>query len=97
LAEFIWYGYQEELPKFGKLHDIILMDQQILLALNIYITKGIDRHHHSFVVESTENNTLYPLLHLDNLTGWMHSLQAHLLTSSETLHIVTKCFINKIV
>ena len=74
------------------------MEQQIFLCLNIFITKGIDRHHHSFVLESTENNVLYPLVHLNNLVGWMHSLQAHTLTSSpETIHIVTKCFISKIV
>ena len=97
LAEFVWYDYQDELPKFGKIDDIISVDQQVFLCLNVHVTKGIDRHHHSFVVKSTDNNILYPLAYLNKLTGWMHSLQSHTFISSpETIHIVTKCFVNKI-
>ena len=91
-GDFVWYGYHEELPKFGRVYDIIVVEMKAFLCLDVYFTKGIDRHYHSFIIEPTSNKTLYSITTDNNLIGWLHSLQAHSLrVSSASLYIVTKC------
>ena len=96
-SDFIWYGYENELPCFGKVFSIVSVKQTFFLCLKVYRTKGTGRHSHSFVIEPTEKNVLYPLFHLNKLQGWIHPLQAHTMTSSQKLlHITTKCIVFKI-
>ena len=95
-SDFIWYEYQDEMPCFGKLLDIISVNQIVFLGLKVHFTKAIHHHYHSFIVEPTETKVLYPLAYLNKLMGWTHSFQAHTLISSpRTFHIVTKCVVFK--
>ena len=92
----IWCGYEEELPKFGKLFGILFVMSHLFFALNLYETKGIDRHHSSIVVEKSSK------LHLEIVTedsqwiGKQHSIETHALRSCKTgtFHIVTKYFLS---
>ena len=52
VGDFIWCGYQDELPCFGKLFDILLIESTVIFCLCLYHTKGIDRHHNSFVINA---------------------------------------------
>lgn len=97
-SDFIWYGYKDELPCFGEISSILSVNETLFFNLKEYHTKGIDRHLHSIVIEPTENNLLFPLFHLNKLQGWIHPLQAHALTSSDSQklrHIITKCIVFK--
>ena len=96
LSDFIWYEYQDELPCFGKLFDIISVNGTVFLGLKVHLTQGINHHFHSFIVKPTDKKVLCPLDYLNTLMGWTHSLQTHTLVSSPTtFHIVTKCVVLK--
>ena len=92
----IWCGYEEELPKFGKLVGILFVKSLAFIALNHYVTKGIDRHYNSIVIEKSTK------LHLEILTedsqwiGKQHSIETHALQSCRpgTFHIVSKYFLS---
>ena len=92
LDDVIWCGYEDELPKFGKLNGIIIMASQVFFALNIFVTKGTDRHHNSFLVKKSSQLILEHFTQDSKWIGKQHSLETHSLRSSEpgTLHIVTK-------
>lgn len=94
-CDVVWYGYQEDLPQFGKIIDIILVESKVFLCFSLYNTKGIDRHHNSFIIEPTENKTV-KLLRCDDerlLSFHVHSLGSAM---SETLHVVSKYIIFKL-
>ena len=95
----MWCGYQnDELPEFGKLHDIIKIRSQIFLTFNLHVAKGIDRHYNSFVIKTTSSMTVKFINDNTEFISKLHSLQAHSLRSSQpgTFHIVVKYFIFKI-
>ena len=87
-------GYQEELPQFGKIIDIIVVESKVFFCLSLYVTKGINRHFNSFIIEPTENKTVKLLSCNDQrlLSFYAHSLGS---TMSGTLYIVSKYFIFK--
>lgn len=93
-GEFIWCGYQDSLPQFGKIYDILIVEKQAFLCVNIFVTIGIDRHHNSFVIKSSETNRIEPVTYDSKFISILHSLQSHILQSSlpGTLHLVTKSF-----
>ena len=90
----MWCGYQEDLPQFGKIIDIIVIESKVFFCFCLYVTKGIDRHYNSFMIEPTENKTVKHLSCNDErlLSFYAHSLGS---TMSGTLHIVSKYFIFK--
>lgn len=96
--DVIWCGFEDELPKFGKINGIIMMMSRIFLTLNLYVTKGIDRHHNSFLVESSTKLLLEPLTEDSAFMGKQHSLKTHSLQSCEpgTFYIVTKYFLSNL-
>ena len=95
LDDVIWCGYKDELPKFGKLNDIIIMASEVFFTLNIFVTQGIDRHHNSFLVKKSSELILEHFTNDIKWVGKQHSLETHSLRSSEPgiLHIVTKYFL----
>ena len=95
LDDVIWCGYEDELPKFGKLNGIITVASQVFFALSIFFTKGIDRHHNCFLVETSSELLLEHFTQDSKWFGKQHALETHSLRSSEpgTLHIVTKYFL----
>ena len=68
LDDVIWCGYEDELPKFGKLNDIIIMASQVFFPLNIFVTKGTDHHHNSFLVERSSKLILE---HFTQASKWV--------------------------
>ena len=91
----VWCGYQEDLPQFGKIIDIILVESKVFFCFSLYITKGIDRYHNSFIIEPTENRTV-KLLSCDDerlLSFHVHALGSAI---SGTLHVVSKYIIFKL-
>ena len=38
-GDFVWHGYQEELPKFGRIYDIIIVEAKAFLCFEVYNTK----------------------------------------------------------
>jgi len=91
--DIIWCGQEDELPKFGKLIGILIVNSSIFFALNFYVTKGTDRHHKSIVVEiSTSKFHLEPITEESQWIGKQHSFVTHTLPSSKpgTCHVVTK-------
>ena len=96
-SDFIWYGYNDELPCFGEVFSIVAVKKIFFFDLKVYHTKDVDRHLHSFLIEPCDKHLIFPLLCLNKLQGWIHPLQAHSLTSSQKLrHITTKCIVFKI-
>ena len=96
---FIWCGYQDELPCFGKLFDILLIESRVIFCLCLYHTKGIDRHHNSFVINAdpTHSKVVKIITDDDERNHRLLLFQPHSLNSSSgTLHIVSKYFILKI-
>ena len=93
--DIILVGFKDELPQFGKINGIIMMMSHMFFALNLFVTKGADRHHNSFVVQKSAQ---FLLKHVTEDSVWMgkqHSLQTHQLHSCipGTFHIVTKYFL----
>ena len=82
------------MPKFGKIIDIILVESSVF-SFSLYITKGIDRHHNSFIIEPTENKAV-KILSCDDqrlLSFDVHSLGSAM---SGILHVVSKYVIFKL-
>jgi len=98
IDDVIWCGHEKELPKFGKINEIIVISSNIFLALNLYITRRADHHHKSIFVEKS---TKVVVEHLKESNVWMskqHSVETHSLRSCEpgTFHIVTKYFLSNL-
>ena len=77
------------MPQFGKIIDIILVESKVFFSFSLYITKGIDRHHNSFIIEPTENKAV-KILSCDDqrlLSFDVHSLGSAM---SGILHVVSK-------
>ena len=97
--DVIWVGFEDELPKFGKIYGIILMMSHMFFTLNLYITKRTDHHHNSFLVQKSAKCILKQVTEDSVWMGKQHSLETHQLSSCEpgTFHIVTKYFISNLV
>ena len=91
------FGYQDGLRHFGKLSEILVIASKIFFYLNLYSTKGIDRHHNSFIIHPDPTQNKLIKLITDEPNHRLISFQGHSLNSSSgTLHIVCKYFILKI-
>jgi len=97
--DVIWVGFEDELPQFGKINGIILMMSHIFFTLTLYVTKGFDRHHNSFIVQKSSRYILRYVMEDSVWMGKQHSLETHRLSSCEpgTFHIVTKYFLSNLV
>ena len=98
LGDFVWCGYQEELPQFGKLAEIFLIDSKTYFCLHTYSTRGINRHYNSYVIDSDsiQNKLIKHISCDDEPSNRLISFQGHSLRlSSGTFYIVSKYFILK--
>ena len=78
---FILIGWQEDdLPQFGEIKDILVINCTYFLLVRVYMTLGIDRHVHSYVVKSKRDEE--NILSLSELPGYPptvgHSLDRQL-------------------
>ena len=49
-------GWRDDLPIFGRIQYIAVINEVALCGLCIYFTYGIDRHFHSFTLHKTKGN-----------------------------------------
>ncbi len=65
-TQFVLIGWQDDdLPRFGKIKDLLLAQNVAMLAVLQYDTSGIDHHYHSYLICSTHHECIIPLTHLD--------------------------------
>ena len=54
VSDYVLVGWQEDdLPIFGRIQYIAVLNHSTLLVVTLYNTFGITRHYHSFVVSRT--------------------------------------------
>ena len=63
----------------------------------MFVTKGTDRHHNSFVIEQSSKLVVEHFTQDSKWIGKLHSLQTHSLRSSDpgTFHVVCKYILVK--
>lgn len=58
-------GWQDDdLPQFGEITDLLAITSTHLMAVKVYSTEGLDRHVHSYVIQSTDRLNLISLCEL---------------------------------
>lgn len=91
-------GFQlNDLPMFGKISDIINVENKPFLYVLLHETHGIDKHYHSYVIRATTEKKLLSMYDNEELLGLTHPLKVHSFPSSPgLLYITTKSFIFKL-
>ena len=63
--DYVLVGWQDDdLPLFGRIHEILVINSTALFQVCKYTTLGIDRHYHSFCIEKQSNTAFYWLSEL---------------------------------
>ena len=74
--DYVLLGWQEDdLPTFGRIQYIAVVNNNALFGVVKYYAFGIDRHYHSFIIKKTDEVAIY---RLSELTDYQ-TFQAHLL------------------
>ena len=90
-SDYVIIGWQEDdLPLFGRINDIMLINGSVLFRVNQYRTLGIDRHYHSFCIRNT---AVESVCWHSELVDY-HPLQGHRLFNSN-LYITLRSHIEK--
>ena len=72
--EFLIVGWQDDdLPSFGQIQYIVVVSGNPVFVVNLYVTQGIERHYHSFIVQRTSD---IKACYLSELADYQ-PLQAH--------------------
>lgn len=91
--DYLLIGWNEDgLPLFGRVQDILCINNSVLFCVLKYETLGIDSHYHSFFIRRTEDKDAFWLSELIDY----HPLQAHQL-SNNNLYITFRSHIEKVV
>lgn len=95
LGDIIICGFMDnDMPKFGKICDIIQIVEQLFFCVQHYLTKGTDHHYQSYVLELSTTHGLVNADKSNKLLTMSHPLRSHVIeASTETVHIVTKCIL----
>lgn len=66
-AEFVLIGWQQDdgLPLFGKINDLLCIQDVPILIVTQCETLGIDRHYHSYLLKLTHLKCVIPVNHLN--------------------------------
>ena len=60
---YVIVGWQrDDMPQFGKVEDIMVIEEAVYLSVISTETLGVDRHYHSFVINSRAKGNLILLL-----------------------------------
>ena len=74
--------YQDDdLPKFGKIEELLSIKGVVFVALTMYINEGIHAHYHNYVVSRTQQKKLILIKELDGhppMIGHTSSQQVHI-------------------
>ena len=61
-SEFVVIGWQcDDLPVFGQIQHIAVVNDFVLFGVTLYSTLGIDRHYHSYIIIRTNEVAIYSL------------------------------------
>ena len=88
-SDFVLVGWQEDdLPIFGRIQYIAVINEVALCGLCMYFTYGIDRHFHSFTLNKTGEMKLHSFTELvDNQSYRAHVLQNGVLCLTFRYHV----------
>jgi hypothetical protein len=76
--------------------DIVLINDEAILRVSLYITKGTDAHYHSYVIAPSHGQKLIYVKECSEYLGSLHPLKSHSLKATPgTEYLVTKCFVIK--
>ena len=88
LAMFILIGWQDDdLPQFGEIKDIFVINSTHFLLVRVYMTMGIDRHVHSYVIKRKNEENIKLLSELPGYPVVGHSLNRQLYITLRT-HVI---------
>ena len=78
-TEYVLIGWQDDdLPAFGQIQCIVVMDSIVLFQVTKCHTLGIDRHFHSYVISRSNGVELCSLLELVDYHPFRaHNLNGH--------------------
>ena len=58
--DYVLIGWQDDdLPLFGRVHDILVFESSVSFKVRKYETLGINRHYHSFCIKKRCDYSLY--------------------------------------
>ncbi len=73
IQEYVIIDYQEDdLPLFGKIEDIAVIDEKALLCVSMYRTLGFHHHFHCYVIGLEYKHLLSELEDYQPLRGHSH-------------------------
>ena len=73
-----------------------MVEKNVFLYLHSYLTRGIDCHYHSYVIEPTLDKKVVYLSNKNEVLPMLHPLLTHSLRSEPgRSYIVTKCIVVK--
>ena len=76
VQDYVIVGWQEDdLPIFGRIEYIAVIDQRALFSVQVYQTCGIDRHYHCYLIEKKAD---FMYVWLTDLVDY-HPIYAHTL------------------
>ena len=91
-SEFVVIGWQcDDLPVFGQIQHIVVVNDFVLFGVTLYCTLGIDRHYHSYIITRKNEAAIYSLTELVDY----QPLRAHYLTNGH-LYITLRSHIEKV-
>lgn len=92
LRDIILYGFQEDdLPLFGNIFDV---KQAPFLCVQLFCTKGIDRHYNSYVLQLTDSKAVVPMSDQHKYFNVLNPMKSHSVPLSPgTMYVVTKYYV----
>lgn len=91
-SDYVVAGWQDDdLPVFGCIQDILVLNNCAMLEVLQYNTEGIDRHYHSYVLKNSNEKAL---IWLSDLIDF-HPLQAHRLNNGY-IYITVRSHIERV-
>ena len=92
ISEFVVIGWQcDDLPIFGKIQHIAVVNDFVLFGVALYCTLGIDRHYHSYIINRTNEVAIHSLSELVDY----QPIRAHFLTNGN-LYITLRYHIENV-
>ena len=92
ISEFVVIGWQcDDLPVFGQIQHIAVVNDFVLFGVALYCTLGIDRHYHSYNIIRKNEAAIYSLSELVDY----QPLRAHFLTNGH-LYITLRSHIENV-
>lgn len=88
--QFVLIGCQQDddLPLFGKIDDLLHVQNVPILIIIQCETLGIEHHYHSYLLRLTHHKLVIPVTHLDHS---LPSVDCHVFSSG--MYVSLRCFV----